>query len=89
MVGAEEGSVRREGRAAVWRVRIIGARPNANHATGSISTQLCQHPNATNDITIKPGTFVLGYPLFRWRSSEELADIFLIGRAMVWKSRTN
>jgi len=43
MVGAEEVSLRIEAGTATYRESVNRAKPNANHATGIISTQFCQN----------------------------------------------
>jgi hypothetical protein len=83
-VRAEE-SWRIEAGAANWSAAIKNQKPpNANHAHGIITHQFCQN------VYGKPGALFSVNRLLRRRSHKRLRDdVFLIGRAMVWKSRTN
>jgi len=80
-----EGSSRIEAGAAI---RTIATRnrdaPSASHAHDISSTQFCQY------VYSKPGALVLGYRLSVAGASIKIKDLAtLIGRAMVWTSRTN
>ena len=84
MVGAEEGSRIKAG--AATRIGVSAARnrgkPNASHANGINSTQFCQN------VYGKPGAL---FSVNACRNPAFAMDIphWLIGRAMVWMSRTN
>ena len=57
--------------------------PNASHATGIRSTQFCQN------VYGKPGALFSVNRLSDAEAQKGLSCVRLIGRAMVWKSRTN
>ena len=57
--------------------------PSASHATGIQSTQFCQN------VYGKPGALFSVNRLSDAEAQIGLSCVRLIGRAMVWKSRTN
>jgi hypothetical protein len=83
VVGAEERS--RIGAGAA--IRVVAARnretPNASHANGINKTQFCQF------VYGKAQAFFSVNRLSDARALARLSSVCLIGRAMVWKSRTN
>jgi hypothetical protein len=82
-VRAEE-SWRIEAGAANGSAAIKVKPPSANHAIGIVTHQLC------HNVYGKPGALFSVNRLLRRRSRKRLScNVFLIGRAMVWKSRTN
>jgi hypothetical protein len=83
VVGAEEESLRIKAGAATYGATRVATKPNASHAIGIHSTQFCQN------VYGKPGAL---FSVNRLSVAEALKGSLatgLIGRAMVWKSRTN
>ena len=83
MVGAEEVSLRIEAGTATNGDITNRDTPIASHATGISSTQFCQN------VYGKPGALFSVNRLSDAEAQIGLSCVRLIGRAMVWKSRTN
>jgi hypothetical protein len=83
MVGAEEVSLRIEAGAATNGKMTNRGTPSASHATGINSTTLSQN------VYGKPGALFSVNRLSDAEAQVGLSCVCLIGRAMVWKSRTN
>ena len=83
MVGAEEVSLRIEAGTATYGKIKNRDTPSASHATGIKSTQFCQN------VYGKPGALFSVNRLSDAEAQIGLSCVRLIGRAMVWKSRTN
>jgi hypothetical protein len=76
-------SLRIEAGAATNGKITNGITPSASHATGINSTQFCQN------VYGKPGALFSVNRLSDAEAHVGLSCVRLIGRAMVWKSRTN
>ena len=83
MVGAEEVSLRIEAGAATNREMTNRDTPSASHATGINSITLSQN------VYSKPGALFSVNRLSDAEAQIGLSCVRLIGRAMVWNSRTN
>ena len=83
MIGAEEGARIKAGVAT----RVVAATnrdmPSASQAHGINSTQFCQF------VYSKPGALFSVTACQTPRHKQVLSSVCLIGRAMVWISRTN
>jgi hypothetical protein len=83
MVGAEEASLRIEAGTATYGKMTNRDTPSARHATGTKSINLSQN------VYGKPGALFSVNRLSDAEAQIRLSRVCLIGRAMVWNSRTN
>jgi hypothetical protein len=83
MVGAEEVSLRIEAGTATYGRMTNRDAPSASHATGVKPTQFCKN------VYGKPGALFSVNRLSDAEAQIRLSRVCLIGRAMVWNSRTN